>query len=122
MRKRAYSRLAAKSLIAVGLMLAAVAGNASSTAVGSGASAEVLRLEATWGPQVVRTAQVIPSSHLILIGTRDPALIASANPQRWLGSRLPVVVMSVNRAGAFSTLSPEKCGFSHDNMSADSEM
>jgi hypothetical protein len=58
------------------------------------------RLQATWGTQVVLTAQAIPDSHLILIGTRDRGLLSSSNPQHWLGSRYPVMLMYVHPSGA----------------------
>jgi hypothetical protein len=111
-----------RALVGVVVLLVAGAADASSTAGGSAASSEIQRLQATWGTKVVRSAQVIPNSQLILIGTRDRALIASANPQRWLGSKFPVVVMYVSPSGAFSSDPTEKCGFEHSTMSDESEM
>jgi hypothetical protein len=122
MTLRTHTGLATRGLVAVAVLLAAGAADASSTTSGSAASVELQRLDAIWGPQVVRAGQVIPNSQMLLIGTRDPGLISAQNPQRWLGSRLPVVVMHVGPSGTFPTDPTQKCGFQHSGMSDESEM
>ena len=122
MAAQRHANLAVKALVGVVVLLASGAASATTTQAGSSVSSETQRLEATWGPHVVRTAEVLPDSQVILIGTRDPYLLNSANPRNWLGSRFPVILTYVHASGAGYQSPLDKCGFGAHMMSDGTEM
>src|SRR6478752_5702708 len=86
MALKQHRKLATKVLVGAGVLcLASGAASASSSQSRSPASLEIQRLQETWGTNVVRTAEVIPGSHTLLVGTRDQSLLRSEAPKAWLG-------------------------------------
>jgi hypothetical protein len=105
-----HAKLATKVLVgAAVLCLASGAASASSSQSASPVGAEMQRLQASWGTDVVRTAEVIPGSHVILVGTRNQSLLRSAAPKQWLGAKYPIVVMFVLLPGSSHTTIDNKC-------------
>ena len=103
-------KLLIKVLVGAGVLcLASGAASASSSQARSPVSQEIQRLQETWGTNVVRTAQVIPGSRTILVGTRDQSLLRSATPKKWLGARYQVVVIFVRPPGSSHTTIDNKC-------------
>ncbi|MDQ1484068.1 MAG: hypothetical protein QOF35_2144 [Actinomycetota bacterium] len=110
-----HAKLATKVLVGAGVLcLASGAASASTTPAGSPFSSEIQRLQGLWGTNVVRTAQVIPGSQTLIVGTRDRALLRSAAPKRWLGSKYQVVVTFVRPPGSSHTTIDNKCDSSTD--------
>lgn len=108
-----YARLGLKALVGAGVLALASGAATASSAQGSPAS-EIARLQSAWGTDVVRSAQVIPGSQVLLVGTRDQSLLRSATPRRWLGATYPVVVMFVRPPGSTHTTIENKCASSTD--------
>lgn len=97
--------LAAKALVgaavlcvAGGAAVAAGASTGSAAAIMSSPSAnapytaEIHRLQVTFGPSVIKTAVVQPESNTIAITTKNKSLLYSAMPEKWLGTSYAVVV------------------------------
>ncbi len=108
-----YARLGLKALVGAGVLALASGAATASSAQGSPA-AEIARLQSAWGTHVVRSAQVIPGSQVLLVGTRDQSLLRSATPRRWLGAEYPVVVMFVRPPGSTHTTIENKCASTTD--------
>ena len=105
-----HVKLATKVLVGAGVLcLASGAASASSSQSRSPASLEIQRLQETWGTNVVRTAEVIPGSHTLLVGTRDQSLLRSPAPRKWLGSKFQIVVIFVRPPGSSHTTIDNKC-------------
>lgn len=110
---KGQSRIATKVLVgAAVLCLGAGAAHASGGAVDGAAAraAEIARLQHAWGTDVVRGGLPVDGSKAILVGTRDLALLHSSSPQRWLGSRYPVVVIYAPAPGSVRPSSEDECG------------
>ena len=110
-----HVKLATRVLVGAGVLcLATGAASASNPDARSPISAEIQRLQETWGTNVVRTAQVIPGSHTLLVGTRDQSLLRSAAPKRWLGAKYQIVVIFVRPPGSTHTTIDNKCASTTD--------
>ena len=112
-----HNQVKLATMVVTGAAVLCLAGGAA-TASGAGSttpvSAEMARLQATWGPHVIRTVQQISGSHAMLVGTRDLALLRSANPQQRLGSKYPVVVMFIRPPGSTHTTIDNRCASTTD--------
>lgn len=114
-----HMRIATKVLVgAAVLALGSGAAHATGGAVDGATprAAEIARLQHAWGTDVVRSGLPIDGSQAILVGTRDVALLHSSSPQRWLGSRYPVVVIFAPAPGSVRPFSEDECG-THGMMS-----
>jgi hypothetical protein len=110
MASEKHASLATKVLVGAGVLcLASGAASASSSDSRSPASLEIQRLQETWGTDVVRTAEQLPGSRTLIIGTRDQSLLRSATPRKWLGAKYPIVVTFVRPPGSSHTTIDNKC-------------
>lgn len=109
---KSHSGITTKVLVgAAVLCLGAGAAHASGPVDGAAArAAEIARLQHAWGTDVVRSGLPVEGSGAILVGTRDMALLHSSSPQRWLGSRYPVVVIYAPAPGSVRPFSEDECG------------
>ncbi len=109
------AKLATKILVGAGVLcLASGAASASTTQASSPISSEIQSLQATWGPNVVRSAEVMPGSRVILVGTRNQSLLRSAAPKTWLGTKYQVVVTFVRPPGSSHTMIGDQCASTTD--------
>ncbi len=109
-----HARLATKVFAGAAVLGLASGAAAASSVQASSPAGEIARLQSTWGASVVRTAEVIPGSRVILVGTRDQSLLRSATPTKWLGSKYQVVVMFIRPPGSSHTTIENKCASATD--------